>query len=98
MSDFIKIDRTTSTATHAPVILTAVSQARALKETLDKAIAIGYHNFDVGPPADFAPFEALFGVPTGQGQAVFDILNGAKNAMEGTQQTNMAITLMNQIG
>lgn len=98
MADFIKINRTDSAATHATVILTAVNQARALKETLDKAIAIGYHNFDAGPPADFAPFEALFGVPTGQGQSVFDILNGAKNAMEGTQQTDSAITLMNQIG
>jgi hypothetical protein len=98
MSDFIQIDRTTSTATHAPLILRAVSQARALKETLDAAIAIGYHNFDAGPPSDFTPFEALFGVPPTKGQAVFDILNGAKNAMEGTQQTDSAITLMNQIG
>lgn len=98
MSDFIKIDRTNSAATHAPVILTAVAQARALKETLDKAIDIGYHNFDAGPPADFTDFETLFGVPTGEGQAVFDILNGARNAMLGTQQTDSAITLMNQIG
>jgi hypothetical protein len=98
MSDFIKIDRTTSTATHAPLILKAVSQARALKETLDAIIAIGYHNFDAGPPADFAPFEALFGVPPDKGNDLFDICNGGKNAMEGTQQTDSLMTLMNQIG
>lgn len=98
MSDFIKINRTDSAATHAPLILTAVNQARALKQTLDAAIDIGYHNFDAGPPADFGPFEALFGVPTGSGQAVFDILNGTRNALTGDQQTDSAITLMNQIG
>lgn len=98
MSDFIKIDRTTSTATHAPLILRAVNQARALKETLDEIIAIGYHNFDAGPPSDFTNFEALFGVPPDKGQAVFDIMNGGKNSMEGTQQTDALITLMNQIG
>jgi len=95
MSDFIKINRTDSAATHASVILTAVNQARALKETLDKAIAIGYHNFT---GSDFTDFETLFGVPPTKGQAVFDILNGGKNSMEGTQQTDALITLMNQIG
>lgn len=98
MPDYIKINRTDANATQANLILGAVSQIRSLKNTLDAAIGIGYHNFDAGPPADFTNFETLFGVPTGKGQAVFDLLNGTRGALEGTMQNGNAITLMEMVG
>lgn len=98
MSDYIKINRTDSAATQANLILTAVSQIRALKNTLDAAIGIGYHNFDAGSPPDFTQFETLFGVPTGKGNAVFDLLNGTRLALTGAAQNDNAITLMEQVG
>lgn len=97
MSDFIQVERNVSTATHAPLLLLAVQQGRQFKQTLDAIISIGFHNFDAGPPADFTAFEALFGVP-GNGQAVFNFVNGAKNSFEGTQQTDDAKVFIEIVG
>jgi hypothetical protein len=60
---------------------------------------IANHNFDdsVNPP-NFAAFEMLFGIPTGTGQAVFDMINGTMGALTGTMQNSQAVTLVSRVG
>ena len=98
-ADFIKIARNDSTATHAPKIIAAVQQARSLKQMLDEIIGIARHNFnDAVNPPDFSAFEALFGVPTGKGQAVFTHLDGLRGSFTGEFQTNAGVTLIESVG
>lgn len=98
-NDFIKISRTDSAATHAPKILAAVSQVRTAYATLREIIEIAYHNFDTAPdPDDFSDFEELFGIPVGQGEAVFTLLNGTRGALAGEFQSANALDLISRVG
>ena len=47
---------------------------------------------------DFSQLEKQFGLPTGKGQEVFDLLNGAANAMDGTMQNNNIKTITEKLG
>jgi hypothetical protein len=47
---------------------------------------------------DFSKLETQFGVPAGTGQEVFDLLNGAAHAMEGTMQNNNIKTITEKLG
>lgn len=98
-NDFIKINRTDTSATHAQKILTAVAQVRAAKTTLDEIIGIARHNFNDGvSPVDFSQFEALFGIPTGKGDEVFTFLDGTRGVLTGEFQNSNAISLIESVG
>jgi len=48
--------------------------------------------------SDFTRLETEFGLPAGQGQPVFDMVNGAIGAMDGTMQNPDFKTLTEKLG
>lgn len=46
----------------------------------------------------FTAIETLFGLPTGKGQAVFNMVNGSVGSMEGTFQVADAKNITEQVG
>lgn len=93
--DFIKVDRTTVTATHAQDLLRLVSAVRAAYEQGIRIRDIMNHNHD---GSDFTDIEALFGLPVGKGQAVFDLVNGTIGSMTGQFQVADAKNMTETIG
>lgn len=98
MSDFIKIDRTTSTAVFSNELVSLPQNLRRVMDQLQKIQEMGYHMFDAGSPPDFTVFETNFGVPTGQGNTVFDLVNGTLLALNGDAQNANATELINRVG
>lgn len=93
--DFIKIDTSTTTATHASELLQFKNVLRDAYQRGKKIIAVMGHNND---GSNFADIEALFGLPAGKGQAVFNLVNGAVGSMEATFQTADAKNLTETLG
>lgn len=92
---FIKVDTSQSSATHAGLLRAFVQQQRAAYEIGAKVRAIMSNNND---GTIFTDIEALFGLPAGKGQAVFDLVNGTVGAMEGTFTNNNGKSIGELIG
>jgi hypothetical protein len=98
-ADFIKIDRNDNAAPFAGEIISAVAQLRTAQDTLLKIQAKGFRMFDTVPdPDDFSVFETNYGIPTGSGQTVFNLVNGTVIALAGTGQNANAQELINRVG
>jgi hypothetical protein len=98
-ADFIQIVRSDpNTAPFAQELIAASAQMRIAFETLKRIQGKGFNMFEPGPPADFAEFETLYGIPPGEGQTVFDLVNGSVMAMEGGATNDDCIELMNRVG
>lgn len=83
-NDFISVDRTVTTATHASLLLQYVSSLRQAFELGTRVKAIMDHTTDGG---DFKKLETLFGIPEGQGQAIYELMNIViETSLKGTQQ------------
>ena len=95
MDDFIKIDRTTSTAVFSSEMVSLPQNLRRVMDQLEKIQQMGYRMFD---DPDFTMFEANFGIPTGQGQTVFNLINGSILALTGAAQNANAVELVNRVG
>jgi len=93
--DFIKVDATQTAATAAPLLKSYVSQLRLAYDTGKRIIAIMGHNND---GTVFTDIETIFGLPTGKGQTVFNLVNGSIGSMEGTFQVSDAKTITEQVG
>lgn len=93
--DFIKIDTTTTTATQAGLLKGYVSALRNAYEIGTRVKAIMTHNND---GTVFTDIEALFGLPAGKGQTVFNLVNGSIGSMEGTFQVADAKTITESLG
>lgn len=93
--DFIKIDTTLAGATHAGLLRSYIQSLRNAYEQGQRIRAIMSHNND---GSDFTPIAALFGLPSGSGQAVFDLVNGSIGAMEGTFQVDDAKVITEKVG
>lgn len=94
-ADFILIDRFDNTNPFASELITVAAQLRAAQETLLKIQAKGFRMFS---GSDFSTFETNYGIPTGQGQTVFDLINGTVMALAGTAQNANAQELINRVG
>jgi hypothetical protein len=81
--DFIKVDRTTVTATHAQKLLQYVSELRRALETGELILGVMNHNNDGEAWGDI---EALFGLPAGKGQIVYNLMNGSVGSLKGLFQ------------
>lgn len=92
---FIKIDTNMAGATHAGLLRAFVQQQRAAYQTGELLRAIMANSND---GADWTALEALFGLPSGKGQAVFDLVNGTVGALEGTFQNNNGKSLGELLG
>lgn len=93
--DFIKVDRTITTATQAVLLLQYKDVLRNAYELGQRVRAIMTHNND---GSVFTDIEALFGLPAGKGQVVFDLVNGSVGSMEGNFQVDDAKELTERIG
>jgi hypothetical protein len=97
--DYIKIDMTGTQATQAGLLKNYVNQLRAAYELGVHVKDIMMHNYDAGTsPPNFAPLEALFGVPAGKGQEIFDLVNGSVGSMEGKFQVDDAKEITERVG
>ena len=93
--NFIKLVRNVDTATHVQDLLTTVRTLRTAYEHLAKVKETMNRMHD---GEDFSALEENYGVPTGQGQAVFDLVNGALGSMNGTFQVDDAKELIERVG
>lgn len=82
--DFIKIDVGMNGAFVAPDVLGFVQSLRALLSSGRMLKARLGHMHD---GVDFTVLEAQCGLQAGQGQIIFDYINGTIGALEGTFQT-----------
>lgn len=93
--DFIKLTRDVTTATHVQKMLNYRNVLRDAYEQGKEILAVMNHNHN---GSDFAALETLYGIPTGQGQTVFDMVNGSVGSMEGNFQTADAKNLTERVG
>src|SRR6267154_1229197 len=93
--DYIKIDTSAVAATQAIVLRSFVQALRAAYEQGTRVKAIMDHNQD---GVTWTSLEALFGLPTGKGQIVYNLVNGTVGAMEGTFQVPDAKNLTERVG
>ncbi len=75
--NYIKVDRTTTTATHAQKLLDYVN---TLRSAYDKGVFIKAIMDNSTDGVDFTSIESLFGVPTGQGTNVYTLLGSSLTA------------------
>lgn len=92
--DYIKIDPT-NTGLQASLLRSYVNQLRQAFDTGTRILAIMGHNND---GTSFVDLEALFGLPTGKGQTVFNLVNGSIGSMQGTFQVADAKNITEQVG
>lgn len=93
--DFIKIDTTITTATQAGELRAYVGTLRDAYQRGKKILAVMGHNND---GTVFTDIEALYGLPAGKGQTVFNLVNGSIGAMEGTFQVADAKNITETVG
>lgn len=93
--DFIRVDSTINTATQAADLKAFVSVLRDAYQRGKKILAVMGHNND---GTVFTDIEALYGLPTGKGQTVFNLINGAIGSMEGTFQVADAKNVTETVG
>lgn len=97
-ADFIPLIRGNSANIFVNDLIGLPQQLRAVVDKLEKVRDTGFRMFETGPPADFSEFETFYGIPTGQGQTVFDLVNGTLNALGGTAQNANSEEFMNRVG
>lgn len=93
--DFIVIDTNTTTASQAGLLKNYVSQLRSAMELGVRVKDVMEHNHD---GTVFDDLEKLFGIPAGQGQTVFDLVNGSVGSMQGLFQVDDAKEITERVG
>jgi hypothetical protein len=94
--DFIKIDLSNQTvATKAGLLIGYINNLRAAYNAGKQIIGIMGHLND---GTTFTAIESVFGLPSGQGQTVFDLMNGSVGSMEGAFQVSDAKTITEKVG
>lgn len=96
MSQFIEVDRTVSTAVFAPKLISLPKDLRNVLDRLTEIQEMGYQM--IGDPPDFTVFETLFGLSTGQGVTVFNLVNGILLASNGEAQNANATEFIARVG
>lgn len=93
--DYIKVDTTPSAATKAQLLIQYVTALRQSYELGVKTLAIMNHNND---GTTWTSLETLFGLPTGKGQTVYNLINGSVGSMTGVFQVSDAKNLTETVG
>lgn len=100
VADFIELKRTDTAAVFVSEILayrasiaTALAQGDAIKNKMAHMF-----NDSIPQAIDWTMLERLYGIPTGKGQAVWDMINGSQGAMRGTMQNNQCENLVKMAG
>ncbi len=93
--DQIKIDTSApATATQAPLLKSYVNTLRQAYDVGTRIIDIMGH---MNNGTDFTAIETFFGLPTGKGQTVFNLVNGSVGSMNGTFQVADCKTITEQL-
>lgn len=93
--DYIVVDDTVSTARFASDLITL---SRTLRETIDRLDFVKAVMDHTNDGSVFTQIETLFGLAAGQGQTVYDLINGTRMALAGTAQNSNAFALIDRIG
>lgn len=93
--DFIEINVNAANAIHAVKLKNFIGTLRAAQDQGHLILDIMGHAND---GTIFTDIETLFGIPTGTGQTVFNLVNGAIGSMAGTFQVADATTITSKVG
>lgn len=93
--DFIKINTLDTNATQASKLKNYIITLREAYEQGKGVKAIMDHNQD---GITFTDIEIFFGLPTGKGQTVYDLVNGSIGSMEGNFQVPDAKNITERVG
>lgn len=93
--DFIPVSRTVPGATQAASLLSLVAAVRSAYEQAVRVRDVMNHNHD---GVDFTQIEELYGLPSGKGQIVFNLVNGTVGSMTGVFQVADAKNMTETIG
>jgi hypothetical protein len=93
--DFISVTTTDANAKFAADLISLVRQVRGVFDQSDKVLDIMNHSHN---GVLFTQIETLFGLPPGQGQTVFDLVNGLRLALTGSGQNSNAVSLIERVG
>lgn len=93
--DYIKVNLSDTAATHAALLTNYIRTLRNAYELGKEVLAIMNHNQDGSTWTDL---EALFGLPAGKGDDVYDLVNGSVGAMEATFQNDDCKQITEQVG
>ena len=94
-SNFIAITRTDPAAINASMMLEYLQYVR---RALDLGIKIKAQMEQMRDGTDYTNVETYFGIPAGQGNTVYDEVNGAVQAMLGTMQNDNNKTITERVG
>lgn len=92
--DYITITPT-QTSVQAGLLRSYISALRQAYNLGVQCAAIMTHNND---GTNFTDIETLFGIEAGEGQTVFDLVNGSTGAMVGTFQNTDCKTITEKVG
>lgn len=93
--DFIKIDPTQSAATQVQDLIQLKNLSVQWLALARKVLDVMGHMND---GTTFTSIETYYGLPTGKGQTVYDLVNGAFGATQSTFQNNQFQTLSESVG
>lgn len=94
-NDFIPLIRGNSANIFVNDLIGLPQQLRAVVDKMEKVQETGFRMFN---GSDFSAFETYYGIPTGKGQIVFDLINGTLQALAGTAQNANSEEFMNRVG
>lgn len=100
LADFIKLDRTTTTATEVQELLQWIRDLRSVYERAVRIRSKMQHNFNDTDPENivWTDLETLWGVPTGKGVDVFTYIDGCVLAMTNGQQNEACKVVTERVG
>lgn len=95
--DFLRVNPalTPDAAFYGNRLISASKSLRSVVDQLEEILAVMSHSNN---GASFAQIETLFGLAAGNGQAVFDLVNGTLLALKGTAQNSNALSLIDRVG
>ena len=93
--DYVKIDAGLTTQKFAGDFINAIASLRSTIDQLEKMKGLMDHMTN---GVLFTDIEVQFGLPTGQGQTVYNLVSGALGAMKGTVQSSDGVTLIERVG
>lgn len=92
--DFIPINQNLNGATQAIALKNAISIGAQFYQQMS---AIRNQMTHMEDGTTFTAIETYFGLPAGQGQTVFNLINGAVGVIEGSFQNNNIQTLIQSV-
>jgi len=93
--DHIPVDTNAAGATQAVELKQWVGLLRQVYEIGGRISGKMFHMFE---GTDFTEVEKRYGLPVGEGQTVFDLVNGSVGSMEGRFQVDDVKTITEKVG